>query len=442
MNWLTEIEKIFNVVDCPLAQKVKFATFMLTADAHFSWEGALRREIDGGVQLNWDNFKRVFLEKYFPDDVRSRKEMEFLELNQGNDTMAEYASKFDALVRYCTHYHGEGGERAKCIKFVNGLRPEVKNAINYQEIYHFPTLVNKCSIYDRDNRTRAAVDKGVGGPIRAVSSSTSGRSKPYSALTRFQGRRCGKCGRAGHNQSECRDREVTCFNYNGIGRVFSLSGAEAARKIDLRSGYHQIRVRVEDVPMTAFRTRYGHYEYLVMPFDVTNAPGVFMDYMNRIFHPYLDKFVVVFIDDILVYSKTREEHVKHLNIVLQTLKEKQLVYSELNLSRLDWYLGQLDGGPGFDFEELDGALAELDGALVFVLDLRGSTVTLQLRWTDYKASAGLWWELDNDPNFDFKELDDALAVLDGGTNFDFEELDSALTVILDLRGSTAALQSR
>nr|KYP39237.1 Retrovirus-related Pol polyprotein from transposon 17.6 [Cajanus cajan] len=663
MNWLTEIEKIFNVMDCPLTQKVKLATFMLTADAHFWWEGALRRIIDGGVHLNWDNFKRVFLEKYFPDDVRSLKEMEFLEHKQGNDMVEAYVTKFDALVRYYTHYHGEGGERAKCIKFVNGLRPEVKTVINYQEIYHFPTLVNKCSIYDRDNRARAAFYKGAGGPTRTVNPSTSGRSKPYSTPTRFQGSmattnrskpfirestvnttgsvggstssgRCGKCGRVGHNKSECRNKEITCFNCNGkghistqcpepprtrvtgsgsqverpktMGRVFALSGVEAAwsknliqgtcfiaetpfvvlfdsgathsfisiscvqklnlpvsllnfdlvvetptngpmttfsvclkcpltisdrqflidliclplsrlnvilgmdwlsshhvllncfdksisfgesnsteflsaadiktclkenervymilasltietdskldeiplvrefpkvfpndvsslppereiefsidlvsgtspisiapyrmspkelvelkkqieelqekqfirpsvspwgapvllvkkkdgsmrlcvdyrqlnkvtiknkyplpriddlmdqldgacvfSKIDLRPEYHQIRVRAEDVPKTAFRTRYGHYKYLVMPFGVTNAPGVFMDYMNRIFHPYLDRFVVVFIDDILVYSKTREEHAEHLRIVLQTLKEKQL-YAKLS----------------------------------------------------------------------------------------------------------------
>ena len=80
-------------------------------------------------------------------------------------------------------------------------------------------------------------------------------------------------------------------------------------------------MKSEDIPKTAFRTRYGHYEYLVMPFGVTNAPGVFMDYMNRVFHPYLDNFVVVFIDDILVYSKTREEHEEHLRIVLHTLKD-------------------------------------------------------------------------------------------------------------------------
>jgi len=75
-------------------------------------------------------------------------------------------------------------------------------------------------------------------------------------------------------------------------------------KIGLRSRYHQIRVKSEDISKTAFRTRYGHYEYVVMPFVVTNAPTVFMDYMNRIFRPFLDSFVVVFIDNILIYSKT------------------------------------------------------------------------------------------------------------------------------------------
>jgi len=87
-----------------------------------------------------------------------------------------------------------------------------------------------------------------------------------------------------------------------------LVGACVFNKIDLRSSYHQIKVKYEDIPKIAFRTRYDHYEYLVMPFGVTNAPGVFMDYMNRIYHPYLNSFEVVFIDDILVHSKTREEH--------------------------------------------------------------------------------------------------------------------------------------
>ena len=93
-------------------------------------------------------------------------------------------------------------------------------------------------------------------------------------------------------------------------------------KINLRSGYYQLQVKDVDVPKIAFRTRYGHYEFLVMPFGLTNAPTTFMDLMNTVFHPYLDQFVVVFIDDILVYSKDAQEHEQHLRIVLHILREK------------------------------------------------------------------------------------------------------------------------
>ncbi|GJR89354.1 putative reverse transcriptase domain-containing protein [Tanacetum coccineum] len=103
-----------------------------------------------------------------------------------------------------------------------------------------------------------------------------------------------------------------------------LQGSSVYSKIDLRSGYHQLRVREEDIPITAFRTRYGHYEFQVMPFGLTNAPAVFMDLMNRVCKPYLDKFVIVFIDDILIYSKTKGEHREHLKIILDLLKKEKL----------------------------------------------------------------------------------------------------------------------
>ena len=144
-----------------------------------------------------------------------------------------------------------------------------------------------------------------------------------------------------------------CIDYRKINKVImknkyplprikdlfdQLKGAGVFSKIDLRSGYFQLRVKEVDVPKTAFRTRYGHYEFLVMPFGLTNAPAAFMDLMNRVLRPYVDHFIVVFIHDILVYSKDAQEHEKHLKIVLQTLREKKL-YPKL--SKCDFLLKEV-----------------------------------------------------------------------------------------------------
>ena len=134
-----------------------------------------------------------------------------------------------------------------------------------------------------------------------------------------------------------------CIDYRQLNRVTTknkyplpriddlfdqLQGTRCFSKIDLRLGYHQLRVKREDISKTTFRTRYGHYEFLVMSFGLTNAPTTFMDLMNRVFKPFLDRFVFVFIDDILVYSKSFAEHEQHLRMILQTLRNKRL-YAKL-----------------------------------------------------------------------------------------------------------------
>ena len=648
-------------------QKVRLATHMLAEEAEFWW-GNVRQRLEGaGTVITWEVFREEFLGKYFPADVRNKKEIEFLELKQGSMFVSEYAAKFEELSRFCPYINAAGAEVSKCLKFENGLRPEIKQFIGYQQIRQFSTLVTACRIYEDDSKARASHYKAIsekkgrdlsrGKPYNI--STDKGKLKKGTSDTVSSGggvrppMKCYNCGGIGHRANECQSSELKCFKCRGTGhratecekevvcfrcgeaghistycqnpkkeqargKVFALSGedvpssdklirgtcfinnvpliaiidtgathsfislecamrlnlnmmsmsnrmvidtpasgsvttalvcrncpltiygkhfgidlvclnlsqidvilgmnwlefnrvyincftktvlfpepeeernsrfvtavqVEAAKKegaelfmllaalklendpqgasqpvvcdfpevfpeditdlpperevefaielvpgtrpvsmapyrmsvselgelkkqleellgkkfikpsvspwgapvllvkkkdgsmrlcvdyrqlnkvtiknkyplpriddlmdqltgacvfskIDLRSGYHQIRVKTEDIPKTAFRTRYGHYEYLVMPFGVSNAPGVFMEYMNRIFQPYLDHFVVVFIDDILVYSKSEEEHAEHLRVVLQILKEKRL-YAKM--SKCDFWLHEV-----------------------------------------------------------------------------------------------------
>ncbi|KAL4283496.1 hypothetical protein GQ457_16G011840 [Hibiscus cannabinus] len=136
--------------------------------------------------------------------------------------------------------------------------------------------------------------------------------------------------------------KVTIKNKYHLPRIDDLfeqlKDASVFSKIDLRSGYYQMKVKEADIPNTAFRTRYGHYKFLVMPFGLTNALAAFMDVMNRVFRPYLDKFLVVFIDDILVYSKSEAEHKDYIHVVLRALQDNQL-YAKLN--KCEFWLSQV-----------------------------------------------------------------------------------------------------
>ena len=138
-----------------------------------------------------------------------------------------------------------------------------------------------------------------------------------------------------------------CIDYRQLNRVtiknkypFSwiddlldqLKGATMFSKIDLRYGYWQLRIAETYILKTAFRTRYGHYEFIVMPFGLTNVPATFMSLMNKIFYMYLNRFFIVFIDDILIYSKTREQHTKHLRIMLQILRKNSFTQNLVNVN--------------------------------------------------------------------------------------------------------------
>ncbi|XP_052886932.1 uncharacterized protein LOC128295410 [Gossypium arboreum] len=172
-----------------------------------------------------------------------------------------------------------------------------------------------------------------------------------------------------------------------------LRGAAVFSKIDLRSGYHQLKVKEADVYKTAFRTSYGHYDFLVMPFGLTNAATALMDRMNPVFQPYLDQFVVVFIDDILVYSRNEEEHDEHLQIVLQILRQKQL-YAKFNKCEF-WlqevtFLGHVVSAEGIriDHWKIEAVLGWkspkiLESGKEFTVYSDASHVGLGGSWEDY-----------------------------------------------------------
>ncbi|XP_052726000.1 uncharacterized protein LOC128194436 [Vigna angularis] len=591
-QWIRDMEQIYDAKECPNDRRLAFTEYLLTGEASHWWSTAKMLLTESHSPISWKVFKEKFYEEYFPDSVRFGKEVEFLQLVQGNMSVSEYTNRFKHLVRFHTLATSEVWQ---CRKFENGLRSDLKVLISSLCIKSFPAMIERAKVLEKNvaeaerqkkqqqatrgsimsrpnlNRNRlpyarpaqpsnsqAMVVAGQSGQHGSVRCFKCGGPHYRSSCPLLEGAKyCTRCRRNGHMEHECnmggravmrppnagRMQQNRGGRTQAVGRVYAITGAKAASsevegrnykvnliclplkdlevilgmdwlaanrilidcgakelvfpdeyevelsvtlgqlkedivdgascflimthsderleglnheqssskssgersvvdefpdvfpdevpglplpreveftidlvsnagpisiapyrmspaelvelkeqieelmdkqfirpsaspwgapvllvkkkdgssrlcidyrqlnkltiknkyllpriddlldqlrgatifsKIDLRSGYHQIRVKEEDIQKTAFQSRYGHYEYVVMPFGVTNAPAIFMDYMNRIFRPYLDKFVVVFIDDILVYSKSYEEHEDHLRTVLGVLREKEL----------------------------------------------------------------------------------------------------------------------
>nr|GEX20902.1 retrotransposon protein, putative, Ty3-gypsy subclass [Tanacetum cinerariifolium] len=179
----------------------------------------------------------------------------------------------------------------------------------------------------KGNEGVAIRDEGIGGPItRAIREGIIRLSSlTWGVPVLFLKKKDGSFRMCINYQELNKLTVKNCYPLARINDLFDqIQGLSVYLMIDLRTGYHQLRIREEDIPITAFRTRYGHYDFQVMSFGLTNALAVFMDLMNRVCKPYLDKFVIVFIDDILIYSKSKEEHGEHLKTILELLKNEKL----------------------------------------------------------------------------------------------------------------------
>ncbi|XP_058752048.1 uncharacterized protein LOC131625168 [Vicia villosa] len=226
-------------MDCTPAHKVRYGTHMLAKEADDWWLETRQRLEVAGEEITWIVFRREFLRKYYPEDVRGKKEIEFLELKQGNMSVTEYAAKFTELAKFYPYYEGAGVEFSKCIKFENGLRSEIKKAVGYQKIRIFPNLVDSCRIYEEDHNAHYKLVKDRRGKQN--------RSTPYDApigrgkaevangkktsggellLAWHKEVICFNCGEEGHISGKCQKPK----REPGSEKVFALAGTQTANE--------------------------------------------------------------------------------------------------------------------------------------------------------------------------------------------------------------------
>src|ERR1044072_1337507 len=306
-KWLKEIERIFRVIDCAEGLKVRYGTNMLAEEAD-DWWVATRTELEeDGIALTWAVFRRAFLRRYFPEDIRGKKEIEFLELKQDNKTVSEYATKFTELAKYYAHYTNDAdGEFSKCIKFENGLRDEIKQGIRYQRIIRFPDLVDCSRIleedltstksnaqsyadrkekrqmdrgkpYDKNNQKSGGWKKSNGGDSgSSIKCYKCGETGHRMVDCKSNDKKCFKCGKLGHVANDCRVRVVTCYNCGeeghtrpqctkpkkeqAGGKVFALFGSDTKPDDRLIKG----TCFINDIPLIAIIDTGATYSFIAL----------------------------------------------------------------------------------------------------------------------------------------------------------------------------------
>ncbi|CAJ2651172.1 unnamed protein product [Trifolium pratense] len=293
---------------CTEESKLTLGTYVLREEANKWWKNAKLRMGVGGVVITWEMFKGEFLRKYFPADIRNKKVVEFMELKQGNMSVAEYSVKFEELCAFSPHYNTVEAENDKCVKFekVYALFASLKME-GEVKVEGLPVVCEFPDVFPEDvsdvppkREVEFTIDLVPGtspismAPYRMSASELNELKKQLEELLekKFIRPSVSPWGAPVLLVKKKEGSMRLCIDYRQLNKVTiknkyplpriddlmdQLVGACVFSKIDLRSGYHQIRVKTEDIPKTAFRTRYGHYEYSVMPFGVTNAPGVFME---------------------------------------------------------------------------------------------------------------------------------------------------------------------
>nr|GFB04805.1 reverse transcriptase domain-containing protein [Tanacetum cinerariifolium] len=305
-RWIEKIESVIDNGGCAENQKVKYAASSFVNKALTWWNTQVQaRGHEAANGMTWVEFKALLVEEFYPSNEMEKLENEFWNHKMVGANHAAYTDRFHELAKLVSHLGTPEPSRIKSAILKAGILTD--EAVS-------------CGTLTKGNKKRKGMEEisKQGGSWKD--------NKKAKVRTDFMAIAPPKHEFVSPYPKEL--NKLTVKNRYPLSRIDDLfdqlQGACHFSKIDLRSGYHQLRVHEDDIPKTAFRTRYGHFEFTVMPFGLTNAPTVFMDLMNWVCKPYLDKFVIVFIDDILIYSKSKEEHEVHLRLVLELLKKKKL----------------------------------------------------------------------------------------------------------------------